>query len=104
MGVAAYSRGSISIQNQIRAELPDHHQQLLADINAGRTGTVKLFQDTVVRIDNRGTLWLMDRPEGGWSSFGYPFKSLRDIAKIYAIHFVGLSRDEHSTMIPVIAL
>lgn len=26
----------------------------------------------MVRIDNHGKFWLMNKPEDGWNSFGYP--------------------------------
>lgn len=104
MGIAAYNRGTKLMRDQLAAELPGHHENLFADINAGRTGTSHLFQDTVIRIDSHGKFWLMDRPEEGWASYGKPYDSLRDIVSNYAVHLVGLSRDAHSQMIPVIAL
>lgn len=104
MGIAAYNRGTKLMRDQITANLPDHHDNLFRDINECRTGTTKLFQDTVIRIDERGKFWLMDRPEEGWASYAKPYDSLHQIVSEYAVHLVGLSRDAHSQVIPVIAL
>jgi hypothetical protein len=62
-----------------------------------RAERARPFQDGVVRIDpTRGDYWMMNRKEQGWSSFGYPYKSLADIVTKWAVDIdANRKSDEH---------
>jgi hypothetical protein len=58
---------------------------------------VSPFTSGIVRLDiTRGDYWIMNRKEKGWSSYGYPFKSLVDIVNKWAVDIDATRKsDEH---------
>lgn len=103
MGAAAYNRGSAVIARQFDAEAPAALMVLMRDlteVSAASDGTV-VFAPTVVRLDERGGCWVMNRQDKGWGEFGYPYASVWAAAKAWRLAFVGYDRDEHSAFFRV---
>jgi hypothetical protein len=96
MGIAAYNRGSAAIRRHLAENDRPHEFYVLDRLNTLPRGSKRPFQATVVRSDNDGQWWLMNRQQGGWSEFGYPYPSLRELCADWSIMFVGLGCDEHS--------
>lgn len=47
-----------------------------------------------VRFDSDGTLWLMNKLESGWSSFGLRFSSWDEVFRRFNVRVVGHGEDE----------
>ena len=60
-----------------------------------------LFQATVARNSGSGW-WLMNHKDKGWSSFGYPYKTVLDIQQDWAVTFGQLGTDAHGDYIEVL--
>jgi hypothetical protein len=60
-----------------------------------------LFSATVARRDGE-SWWLMNRPDKGWSSFGYRYASLGEIEAAWAVTFGKPGRDQCSEFVEVI--
>ena len=103
MGIAAYNRGSRVLRMRLDAAQPSHETLTYRDLSersmagAGR----KLFQATVIRCDEHGLPWLMNRAGKGWAEFGMPYASLWSIAKEWRLVFIGSGHDDHGRFIGV---
>jgi hypothetical protein len=95
MGIAAYNRGTEVFSRQIYANLPDHNDVAIRDLNTMPRGTNEVFGKTVVR--RLGSRWiLMNRKEGGFSSRGYEYRTLGDLFAAWNVYVVGYGNDAHS--------
>lgn len=101
MGIAAYNRSTAALRRQLDAERPSSEELIIRDLNAHPKGSTRLFQATVIRPDAQGRWWLMNRPDADWAEYGRPYRSLWEIAGLYAIRFVGFGHDEHSALVIV---
>ena len=103
MGIAAYNRGTRVLRMRLDADQPTHETLTFRDLSerslAG-TGR-KLFQATVIRWDNHGSPWLMNRAARGWADFGMPYHSLWSSAKEWRVVFIGTGHDEHGRFVGV---
>ncbi|MFI6496865.1 hypothetical protein [Nonomuraea typhae] len=63
-------------------------------MKAEPTRLLSFTQDVLVRIDDRGRPWLMDRPEQGWSSSAERW-SWDEIARLQGWRLGGRCSDEH---------
>ena len=52
----------------------------------------------VVRKDDNGRFWVMDREEEGWASYGVPYNSLRQIVNSYNLKFISIEKDSHGEL------
>lgn len=59
------------------------------------------FCNTVLRRDERGRVWMMNRPDRGWGEFAVPFESEDDVRVRYAVLIGEWTEDEHGPMAPV---
>lgn len=59
------------------------------------------FQDTVLRRDAKGQLFLMNRPEKGWSSYGIPYPSEQAVLDEWDVTIGPWTSDKHSAFAPV---
>lgn len=60
------------------------------------------FRAGVVRLGPRkGEATLMNKEETGWSSSGYTYPSLFELATEWRLEFESVERDEHSSFIRV---
>jgi len=59
------------------------------------------FQDTVLRRDANGQLFLMNRPEKGWSSYGIPYPSEQAVLDEWDVTIGPWTSDKHSAFAPV---
>lgn len=101
MGIAAYNRGTAVICRQIDAEQQSHWARVLSDLNDSVTGTERLFAPAVARFGSDGHVYLMNKPQDGWASFGYQYRSLREIGREWAVQFTGWGQDAHSLYVNV---
>jgi hypothetical protein len=62
---------------------------------------VRLARPTVARPDFPSGWLLMDHPEQGYRSLGYPFAALADIATTFAVIFGEAGRDAHGDFVRV---
>lgn len=60
-----------------------------------------VFQDTVLRRDAKGQLFLMNRPEKGWSSYGIPYPSEQAVLDEWDVTIGPWTSDKHSAFAPV---
>ncbi|MDE2469791.1 MAG: hypothetical protein KGL35_13895 [Bradyrhizobium sp.] len=74
----------------------NHNAEVIAMLNARHKGDNRIFAPTVARIDESGYVWLMNRREGGWDSFGFRYASIREILSSWLVNVSGLGRDKHS--------
>lgn len=103
MGTAAYNRGSRVLRMQLDREQPSHEMLTFRDLSersAAGNGR-KLGSATVIRWDEHGSPWLMNRADKGWGEFGLPYPSLWSIAKTWRMVFIGSGRDEHGRFVGV---
>lgn len=96
MGVAAYNRGSALIRRQIAADDRPHEFYVLDRLNSLPRGSRKIFEATVIRPDESGRWWLMNRKADGWGEYGIPYDSIRELVAVWSIAIVGLGSDRHS--------
>ncbi len=54
----------------------------------------RIIKSTVVRRDIRGAWWVMNRPEDGWSSYGYKYTSLDDIRSEWSVRLDELVKSD----------
>lgn len=59
----------------------DHDTCCVAARRLGKS--VTLFSDTILRKDGAGQLWLMNKPDKGWSSFAIPVGSEAHVSVFY---------------------
>lgn len=60
-----------------------------------------LFQDTVLRRDAKGQLFLMNRPEKGWASYGIPYPSEQAVLDEWNVTIGPWTKDRFSAYAPV---
>jgi hypothetical protein len=100
MGIAAYNRGTKCIAQQITNEQPCHNDLVIKELNRTPKNPKarRMFQPTVVRLTNNaiGNWWLMNKQEDGWSSYGWPYKNLRECLADVSGFITGYGRDQHS--------
>jgi hypothetical protein len=103
MGIAAYNRGSRVLRMALDAEQPSHETLTFRDLSerSAKNNGRRLLAATVIRWDNHGSPWLMNRPDRGWAEFGMPYPSLWTIAKTWRVIFVGTGHDAHGRFIAV---
>jgi len=106
MGIAAYNRGSKAIRASIAAEQTTPRELSLlrewSDYSRRHAGMVP-FQDTVARFDV-GRVYLMNRPDKGWSERSYTYDTIWALAKAWRVVFLDFGRDEHSFFVRVAPL
>lgn len=68
---------------------------------AGPKEKKAVFQDTVLRRDAKGQLFLMNRPEKGWSSYGIPYPSEQAVLDEWDVTIGPWTSDKHSAFAPV---
>lgn len=59
------------------------------------------FQDTVLRRDAKGQLFLMNRPEKGWASYGIPYPSEQAVLDEWDVTIGPWTSDKFSAFAPV---
>lgn len=57
---------------------------------------IRLFANTCVRLDDRGRLWLMNKPDNGWGEYGRLVASLEAVVEEYAVIVGPWFDDRHS--------
>lgn len=62
---------------------------------------VKPFGPTVVREDEQGRVWLMNRREGGWAEFGHPYKTWGALLAAWDVTVGARGRDGHGVYFEV---
>jgi hypothetical protein len=62
--------------------------------------TQLLSDDAVVRIDEQGRYWLLNRRDRGWGEWGYWYRSLDEIHAAWAVEIGPLAEDEHGPYWP----
>lgn len=65
---------------------------------------VPVFMGSVIRYrqaDKDTRWWLMNRPDGGWSSFGYGHPSVASVLGTFAVRVAGFGRDAASLFVRV---
>lgn len=65
---------------------------------------VPVFMGSVIRYrqaDKDTRWWFMNRPDGGWSSFGYGYSSVASVLGAFAVRVVGFGRDAASLFVRV---
>ena len=55
-----------------------------------------LLGDGVIRYDEKGHVWLMNKRESGWGSFGREYLNLRQVMHRYDIVILGFGQDKCS--------
>jgi hypothetical protein len=75
----------------------------LQGLNAIPKGSKTIACPTVIRRAGPYpyTYWLVNNPAKGWSSFGYCYKSVEEIASAYSLNFIGFGEDEYSLYVVV---
>lgn len=74
-----------------------------AKVAAERLGCrVRLFADTVVRRDQGGSLYLMNRQHRGWGERAIPVRSVDEVEVFYAVEVGEWQRDEYGEFAPVL--
>lgn len=103
MGIAAYNRGTRALQLRLDAEQPSHEMRIFRDLSdaSAKGNGRRLLQGSVIRWDERGKPWLMNRADRGWAEFGLPYPSLWAIAKTWRVAFIGGGHDKHGRFIAV---
>ena len=104
MGIAAYNRGTAAIRRDIDRTQRPALFALLDSLTeySRRHATAEFLSPTVVRLDERGHAWLMNRKDRGWAEYGVCYKSVWALARHWKLIFVSIGNDTHSRYYEVI--
>jgi hypothetical protein len=55
----------------------------------------------VIRRDDRGFWWMMNRRKRGWGEFGYAYRQLADLERAWCVQAGPERSDEHGSYWPL---